>query len=134
KMVPPRSAGLIPRPRLLNMVSQLPNRRLAVIKAQAGFGKTSLAAEWLELLRQDGNVVAWLTIDPEDDEPQRFMLYVSQTLEHARQGLGRRALALLNESFLISPNIIASILINDLAEVDEEIYYHWITHSRIHDG
>jgi LuxR family transcriptional regulator, maltose regulon positive regulatory protein len=55
-------------------VSELPNKRLAVIKAQAGFGKTSLAVAWAELLRQGDNVVAWLTIDVEDDESQRFML------------------------------------------------------------
>jgi LuxR family transcriptional regulator, maltose regulon positive regulatory protein len=46
---------------------------------------------------------------------------------------------LLQESFLISPNTIASTLINDSAEVDDEIYlfldnYHWVTHSPIHDG
>jgi LuxR family transcriptional regulator, maltose regulon positive regulatory protein len=139
KIVPPPCRGLIPRPRLLKLVSELPNKRLAVIRAQAGFGKTSLAAAWAELLRQSNNVVAWLTIDPEDDESQRFMLYVSQALEHAHGGLGRRALALLRESFLIVPNTIASTLINDLAEVDDEIYlfmdnYHWVTHSRIHDG
>jgi LuxR family maltose regulon positive regulatory protein len=139
KIVPPQCPGLIPRPRLLNLVSQLPNKRLAVIKAQAGFGKTSLAVAWAELLRQGDNVVAWLTIDVEDDESQRFMLYVSQALEHAHAGLGRHALALLQESFLISPNTIATTLINDLAEVDDEIYlfldnYHWVTHSPIHDG
>ena len=43
KLVPPRCEGLIPRPRLLDMVSQLSGKRLATIKAPAGFGKTSLA-------------------------------------------------------------------------------------------
>ena len=38
------------------MASQLPNKRLAVIKAQAEFGKTSLAAAWAELLRQGDNI------------------------------------------------------------------------------
>jgi hypothetical protein len=46
KLVPPRCEGLIPRPRLLDMVSQLSGKRLAMIKAPAGFGKTSLAAAW----------------------------------------------------------------------------------------
>jgi hypothetical protein len=46
----------------------------------------------------------------------RSALYASQALEHAREGLGKRSLTLLNESFLISPNTIASTLINDIAE------------------
>ena len=43
KVVPPRGLGLIERPRLFDMISQLPAKRLIVIKAPAGFGKTSLA-------------------------------------------------------------------------------------------
>jgi LuxR family transcriptional regulator, maltose regulon positive regulatory protein len=44
KLVPPASLGRIDRPRLLGIAGQLPARRLAVIKAPSGFGKTSLAA------------------------------------------------------------------------------------------
>src|SRR5262249_37626351 len=72
KVVPPRCPGLIDRPRLLAAVAQLPAKRLAVIKAPAGFGKTSLASAWLQRLAQDGNAVAWLTIDTDDNEPPRF--------------------------------------------------------------
>ena len=61
KVVPPRCEGLIPRPRLLDMVSQLSGKRLAMIKASAGFGKTSLAAAWSQELRQNGDAVGWLT-------------------------------------------------------------------------
>ena len=67
KVVPPRSPGLIERPRLLAMASQLPTKRLAVIKAPAGFGKTSLASIWSEWLHRRGSSVAWLAIDSDDD-------------------------------------------------------------------
>ena len=49
KVVPPRCPGLIDRPRLLAMASRLPAKRLAVIKAPAGFGKTSLAVELVRM-------------------------------------------------------------------------------------
>src|SRR5882672_10656715 len=78
KVVPPRRPGLIDRPRLLEMASRLPAKRLAVIKAPAGFGKTSLAATWCEWLRQDRTAVAWLAIDADDDEPARFLFYMTQ--------------------------------------------------------
>jgi hypothetical protein len=48
KVVPPRTTGLIGRRRLLTIASQLPAKRLTVIKAPTGFGKTSLAASWSE--------------------------------------------------------------------------------------
>jgi ATP/maltotriose-dependent transcriptional regulator MalT len=73
KVVPPRCQGLIERPRLLGMISQLSGKRLAVIRGPAGFGKTSLAAAWMQELQRAGNAVAWLTIDPDDDEPTTFV-------------------------------------------------------------
>ena len=78
KVVPPRCPGLIDRPRLLAMAAQLPAKRLAVIKAPAGFGKTSLASSWSEWLHQRGSSVAWLAIDSDDDEPPRFLFYVAR--------------------------------------------------------
>lgn len=48
KVVPPRCQGLIERPRLLGMISQLSTKRLTVIQGPAGFGKTSLAAAWTQ--------------------------------------------------------------------------------------
>jgi len=68
KILPARFGGLVARPRLVAILSELPGKRLAVIKAPAGFGKSSLAAVWAEKLEQSGNSVAWLTIDPDDDE------------------------------------------------------------------
>ena len=51
KVFPPRlPAGLIDRPRLASLAAQTETKRLTVIKAPAGFGKTSLALTWLKLL------------------------------------------------------------------------------------
>jgi hypothetical protein len=71
KIVTPRS-GLIERPRLLAMASQLLAKRLAVIKHH-GFGKTSLAMSWSSGWPARSSV-AWLTIDTDDNEPSRFSL------------------------------------------------------------
>src|SRR3954452_11751897 len=68
KILPARFGGLVARPRLVAILSELRARRLAVIKAPAGFGKPSLAAAWAEKLEQSGNCVGWLTIDSDDDE------------------------------------------------------------------
>jgi LuxR family maltose regulon positive regulatory protein len=138
KVVAPRCPGLIERPRLDGMTAQLPTKRLAVIKGPAGFGKTSLASVWSERLREGGNAVAWLTIDPDDDAPPRFLFYVAQALQRACKALGTAASDMIRESFLAGSDAVMSMLINDLADVDEEVYlflenYHWIAHPEIHE-
>jgi LuxR family maltose regulon positive regulatory protein len=137
KIVPARFRGLVARPRLLAILSELPAKRLGVIKAPAGFGKSSLAAAWAEKLEQSGNCVGWLTIDPDDDEATRFLFYVSQALHHACPDVGAGAIGLILENNLIDPTAILSSLINDLAEIEDDIYlfledYHWLRASRIH--
>src|ERR1700746_1001466 len=122
KVVPPRFPGLIERPRLLTLTSRLATARLAVIKAPAGFGKTSLAATWSDRVRQGGNSVGWLAIDCDDDEPSRFLFYMTQAMRRAAPGVGLDALDLINEAFLVSPQAVVSSLINDLTDVDEEAY------------
>ena len=137
KTVPARFRGLVARPRLLAILSELPAKRLAVIKAPAGFGKSSLAATWAEKLEQSGNAVGWLTIDSDDDEATRFLFYVSQALHHACPDVGVDAIGLILENNLIDPTAILSSLINDLAEIEDDVYlfledYHWLSASRIH--
>ena len=137
KIVPAQFEGLVARPRLLAILSELPGKRLCVIKAPAGFGKSSLAAAWAEKLEESGNCVGWVTIDSDDDEATRFLFYVSQALHHACPDVGAGAIALILENNLIDPPAILSSLINDLAEVEEDVYffledYHWLSSSRIH--
>jgi LuxR family maltose regulon positive regulatory protein len=139
KIAPARFGGLVARPRLLTILPELLDKRLGVIKAPAGFGKSSLAAAWAEQLEQSGNCVAWLTIDPDDDEATRFLFYVSQALHHACPDVGADAIGLILENNLIEPTAILSSLINDLAEIDENLYlfledYHWLSASRIHEA
>jgi LuxR family transcriptional regulator, maltose regulon positive regulatory protein len=137
KILPARFGGLVARPRLVAILSELPAKRLAVIKAPAGFGKTSLMAAWAEKLEQSGNCVGWLTIDPDDDEATRFLFYVSHALHHACPDVGAGAIGLILENNLIDPTAILSSLINDLAEIEDDIYlfiedYHWLSASGIH--
>ena len=137
KIVPARFGGLVARARLLAILSELPNKRLGVIKAPAGFGKSSLAAALAEKLEQSGNCVGWLSIDSDDDEATRFLFYVSQALHHACPDVGADAIGLILENNLIDPTAILSSLINDLAEIEADVYlfledYHWLNASRIH--
>jgi LuxR family maltose regulon positive regulatory protein len=121
------------------VASQLSTKRLAVIKAPAGFGKTSLVATWLPELQRSGHTVAWLTIDPNDAEPATFVFYMCHALQRAREKVGLAAIALIRESFLIDPRAILSALINDLSDIDDEVFlfledYHWIGNEDVHEA
>ena len=141
KFLPPRgSAGLIDRPRLVGLTAQLQEKQLTVIKAAAGFGKTSLALAWADDLRQSGNSVAWLALDPDDNEPTRFLFYVAHALRRGCNGVGEAVISQISEFFFLVPvNTIVATLINELADSEDEIYlflddYHWVTHREIHDA
>jgi ATP/maltotriose-dependent transcriptional regulator MalT len=139
KILLPRCTGLIERPRLVDLATQVPTKRLSVIKAPAGFGKTSLAVGWADRLVRNGNSVAWLSIDAGDNQPTQFLFYVSHALQRVGEELGRAAIDLILETSLISPQAIMAALINGLAEVEEEVClfledFHWATDPAIHES
>ncbi|WP_321800437.1 LuxR C-terminal-related transcriptional regulator [Caballeronia sp. J97] len=132
KLVPPRlPAGLIDRPRLADLAAQAGDKRLTVIKAPAGFGKTSLALAWLERLRGNGALVAWISIDADDDEPARFLHHLAQALRQTCGDIGASAIGLTAEASLVPAQSIVATLINELVDVEDELYlflddYHLI--------
>jgi LuxR family transcriptional regulator, maltose regulon positive regulatory protein len=139
KILPPRCVGLIQRPRLLDVVSHVQAKRLSVIKAPAGFGKTSLAVAWADRLSQSGTSVAWLSIDPSDNQVTHFLFHVSHALQHAHEGVGSPAIDLILETSLINPQAIVSSLINGLAEIDDDVClfledFHAISDPAIHEA
>ncbi|SOE60660.1 LuxR family transcriptional regulator, maltose regulon positive regulatory protein [Burkholderia sp. D7] len=140
KVFPPRlPAGLIDRPRLVALAGKAEYKRLTVIKAPAGFGKTSLALTWLDGLTLSGAYVAWLSLDTEDDEPARFFHHLAQALRNACASVGASALSLTAEASLVPAHSVVSTLINEFVEVDDEVYlfiddYHLISLPAIHDA
>src|SRR5260370_5833726 len=71
KIVPARFRGLVARPRLLAILSELPAKRLGVIKTPAGFRKSSLAAACAWKLEQNAHHLGRLTIDSDDHDATR---------------------------------------------------------------
>src|ERR1700751_1182309 len=138
KILRPRSAtGLIERQRLNELAAQVPEKQLAIIRAGAGFGKTSLALSWAQSLEENGHRVAWLSVDAEDNEPTHFLFNFAHALRHACAELGSEGVTLIREGPLSLPQTIASALINDLTNVDDEVAlflddYHLLTDPEVH--
>lgn len=128
--VPQLATGLVPHPALVERVRLGLARPLTLIAAPAGFGKTTVLTQALA----DDRTVAWLALDPEDDAPARFWLYVAAALERALPGLGAAALARMQETPAPDGQELAATLLNAAAALpaDRRVVlalddYHLIT-------
>lgn len=139
KTVPPVVGKLaVERHRLFATLDTAATRSLILFKAPAGYGKTSLAAAWCNRLRVSGAVVAWLSLDADDNEAGTFAYHLAKAIERASSSLGRDAIELLQASSLIPPQNVISALVNAASESDSEIFlvlddYHAVSDRRCHD-
>jgi LuxR family maltose regulon positive regulatory protein len=79
KLAPPRLRPLfVPRQALLARLDEGLEHKLTLISAPAGFGKTTLVSEWIAFRREQRNLprLAWVSLDPGDNDPARFWRYV----------------------------------------------------------
>jgi len=74
--VPKLRRSLVVRPRLHEHLSRGAESKLTLISAPAGFGKTTVLAEWLAAVPAGGASAAWLSLDPGDTGPASFWTYV----------------------------------------------------------
>src|SRR5258707_15740246 len=73
KMIPPRrSRGVLPRPRLERLADAMGEHKVTIVKAPAGYGKSTLGRTWIEELGAAGARVGWLSADAADADPSRL--------------------------------------------------------------
>jgi LuxR family maltose regulon positive regulatory protein len=134
--LPPRRSGLVPRPRLLERLAEGMDRKLVLVCTPAGFGKTTLLAEWA---RRSQRPVAWLSLDAGDNDPARFWRHVAAALDGVLPGLADQVGARLRDLEAASPQAVVTMLVNDLADAAEELVlvlddYHLIQAPPVHES
>ncbi|WP_433669903.1 protein kinase domain-containing protein [Nocardia sp. CA-136227] len=98
KFLPPTPAREpIARPRLLEPLRAGGRRRLAVIHGPAGFGKSTLAAQWCAELTDRGVPVAWIGIDRDDDNEVWLLAHIIAAIRKVRPEIGVGLEQLLEE-------------------------------------
>src|SRR5829696_6977158 len=138
--LPRRRPELVPRPRLRETLVRYEGRRLALVSAPAGFGKTTLLSEWLEDRSADGLPIAWLSLEEADNDPARFLAYLVSALQSALgEGIGEGVLASLRLPEFPPVEAVVGVLINELADVRDELTivlddYHVIHSGPIHEA
>jgi LuxR family maltose regulon positive regulatory protein len=138
--ISPPPAKAILRPRLIERLNEGLSfgRKLTIISAPAGFGKTTLVTEWIA---SAGRPAAWFSLDENDNEPGRFLIYLTSALQHIAENLGAGLLDALQASQLQSSPIesILTALLNEITAVPDDFIlvlddYHMIEAKSIDDA
>ena len=109
------------------------------MSAPAGFGKTTLLAEWLGETPNDDRSVAWLSLDPADNEPASFWTYVVTALQGAVPSVGSSALELITSSSPLPTDLVFTTLLNELAAAPGDVWlvlddYHLVDNREVTQG
>ena len=103
----------IVRPRLLSAFDDALGRKLTLISAPAGYGKTTLAAQWLAHIPHPS---AWLSLDEHDSDPDRFLRYVIASIRKIFSQFAPQIEPLLSSPTLPPLEYLTDTLVSDLAE------------------
>jgi len=105
------------RPRLIAQLNEGLHRKLTLIAAPAGFGKTTLLSEWRVLC---GRPVAWLSLDEADNEPIRFLSYIVAALQTVAPSIGAGLVAVLESPQPPPTAVILTALLNDITTLPDQ--------------
>jgi LuxR family transcriptional regulator, maltose regulon positive regulatory protein len=133
--MPRPSPQLVQRSLLYERLSQGMTCALALISAPAGFGKTTLIADYLT---RSATPATWLSLEAEDNDLVRFLSYVIAALQTFDQEIGRTSFSLLQSSTPTPVEPLLTLLINDLTTEKLPSFvlvlddYHVIENPAIH--
>ena len=111
--VSPLRPEIVPRPQLIARLNGAIKSKLTLVSAPAGFGKTTLLKEWIS---GSDLRVAWVSLDPGDNDPIRFWAYVVAALQSLLQGMGETIAASLQSNQPPPLEYILTDLINAFSE------------------
>ncbi|MFO7585506.1 MAG: AAA family ATPase, partial [Anaerolineales bacterium] len=118
--IPPRRVGLVARPRLLEgLLRGLDeSRKLTLISAPAGYGKTTLVTEWLSNLQSKiknrQSPISWLSLDDPDNQPDRFFTYFVAALRQGDESFCADLFATLQSGQVPPPDVLVTALVNEM--------------------
>jgi LuxR family maltose regulon positive regulatory protein len=142
-LIPRPRPELLPRPRLLDWLDSTADKRLTLLSAPAGYGKTTLLSDFINA---SSSPFAWYTLDAQDSDPTVFLTYLIESLrsmKHAPDSLthaiGQTAQSLLDSAeATIFPQRVLTVLVNELAEQIEIPWlivledFHYVTSPVVH--
>ncbi|MDQ4063781.1 MAG: helix-turn-helix transcriptional regulator, partial [Actinomycetota bacterium] len=134
--VPPPQPRIVLRPRLIERLNEGLHRRLTLVSAPAGFGKTTLLGEWLAGC---GRPAAWLSLDEGDNDSTRFLSYLVAALQTIAADIGEGVLGALQSPQPPPTESSLTDLLNEIAAVEVDLVlvlddYHMIDTKPVDDA
>ncbi len=132
---PPRPAHDISRPILTKRLDEGLSRKLTLVCAAAGFGKSTLISQWAQDCPYPS---AWLSLDADDRDPNRFLEYLVTSLEATSQTVGSGLAALLRGTPPASAETVLTLLVNQLSNIPRKLVlvlddYHLAAGKAVND-
>lgn len=138
--IPAKRTGDVLRPRLVNLLENglSAKHKLTLVSAPAGYGKTTLISAWIHSLKK-GAKTAWLSLDDEDNQLNRFLNYWISNFSRVDKLLGNESQHLLEATQSPPPITVVETLINELAGFQHPLIiilddYHVIDNPQIHEA
>ena len=133
--VPPVRESTVSRSRLIDRTTSSLSGKLTLISAPAGFGKTTILSE---CVHQWDRPVAWLSLDPGDNDKKYFLIYIISAVEKISDGFGQSVQEALQANQPPSIENLLCGLINEILEIQKPFVlvlddYHVITNPEIHE-
>jgi LuxR family maltose regulon positive regulatory protein len=136
--VPPHRPSRVARPRLVQALQEglQANRKLSLISAPAGFGKTTLVVDWL---RETGLPTAWLSLEEADNDLPRFLAYLGAAFQQVDEEIGAPLRSASQSPQLPAVEQLLTGLLNEIAVRTDPLILvlddlHLITDSAILQG
>lgn len=138
-LIPPAQPSLVWRSRLSARLLNGLSRRLTLLSAPPGYGKTTLLSAWRASTGGQAYPLAWLALDDDDNDPDTFLRYLIASLETISPSIGRAALAALEQTPAAPPRTVLMTLINSLYDIATDAAlvlddYHVITNPIVHEN
>ena len=129
----------MPRARLIERLDQGAERKLTLVSAPAGFGKTTLLAEWVAATPAGERPAAWVALDQSDNDPALFWAYFIAALQTVQSGVGENAFTLLRSPQPPPIEALLGTLTNEIASIPRDFVfvlddYHLIDAQPVHNG
>jgi LuxR family maltose regulon positive regulatory protein len=133
---PPTPVHGIARPLLIQRLDEGLSRKLTLVCAAAGFGKSTLVSQWAQDCPFPS---AWLSLDVDDRDPSRFLEYVLGSLELVSQTVGVGLSAMLRGSPPASAETVLTLMVNQLAKIPGKLVlvlddYHLAASAAVNDA
>jgi len=133
--IPQPKKNTVHRHSLFEKLDEGLDRKLILVSATAGYGKTTLLCDWLSYCKVP---VTWFSIDDRDNDPVEFLTILISGIQSIDQNIGRHSLELLKSPGTVTIEYIIELLINDILTVQTEILVvlddlHLITAREIFD-